>query len=245
MIRPTSVVACLAAPAAAQDCATVPVEPGSAVEVPGEPPACYELAAEDGQRARVQVIDGPDALFSVDGLVERQEDYAFVAEGGPVRVRVTSQEGAPFVLRLSVTEAGATGAWRIEEGEGRVSGLAWIGEPGGPSVALSCSADSDAVGLVYDGFGTVALTRAGPDGASGVIEVERGDEVRRHPVTLRRVDGFDPYWEVVGGLDAALLDDFAAGSVMRLLDAEGSSAGRVGLEGSMRLRDAIARRCGL
>ena len=245
MTRPAAPAASPATPIAGQGCTPVPVEPGGAVEVGGEPPACYELPVEPGQRARVQVVDGPDALFSVDGLASGQEDYGFVVEGGPVRIRVASESGAPFVLRLTVTAAGAPGDWRIEEAEGRATGLAWIAAKGGPSITLTCASGGSGVGLTYDGVGTVALTRPEAVEAPGMVEIEVGGEMRRHPITLRRIDGFDRYWEAVEGLGESLLDDFARGSILRLLDAEGAVAGRVGLVGSARLRDAIARSCGL
>lgn len=245
MIRPAALVTCLAAPAWAQDCLPVPVEPGAPRELPGEPPACYEVPTEAGQRAHLQVVDGPDALFSIDGLAEAQEDYAFVSEGGPLRVRVTSATGAPFVLRLAVEpRADASRAWRMTEGEGQVSGRAWIGAEGGPSFGVSCMAGGPGVGLTYDGLGTAALTRPEAEEMPAVIEIEVGGAARRHSVTLRRIDGFDRYWEVADALGGPLLDDFAAGSTLRLLDAEGSVAGRVDLGGSARLRDAIERRCG-
>jgi hypothetical protein len=245
MIRPAALCLSVAAPAWAQDCAALELPAGAERELPGEPPACYELSLDPGQRARVQVVDGPDALFDVDGVVERQEDYAFVSEGGPLRVRVTSDSGAPFVLRVALgAPREASGAWRVEEGEDRVLGRAWLAAEGGASLALACIAGEPGATLTYDGTGTAALMREGEE-AQGAVEVVVGGETRRHPVTLLRIDGFDPYWEVRDGLGGAMLDDFAAGSTLRLLDGEGSVAGRVDLAGSARLRDSIARRCGL
>lgn len=212
--------------------------------------ACVAVVMTDGQRARVTVEEG-DVVFGVEGRVDGQDDYAFVVEGSGRRVvSVTPAEGAaeaePFALTISLGERApeGQGGWRLDEGEGRAAGLAWIGERGGASVSLACGADTG-LAMTYDGTGTVGLVR-GPETGEGTLEVEVGGDVRRHPVRLTRYDGFDRYWEVVpAGDPAALLDDFAAGARLRLVDAEGISAGAVGLAGSARLRAAMARQCGL
>ena len=244
-----------AGPASALDCAPIP-PPGEAGETevsgvaPAEGSACYALPVEAGQRARFQILEG-EVQFAVDGIVEGQEDYAFVAEGGTYAVRLAplapGVADEPFTLRVSLSPApgGAPGDWRVEEGEGRARGLAWISEEGGASISVACGPAGSRPSMTYDGMGTAALAREDAARAAGLVEIERGGESRRHEVVLERFDGFDRYWEVVGGLDAALLDDFAEGSALRLLDAEGSVAGEVGLVGSGRLREAMARRCGL
>lgn len=207
--------------------------------------ACFVVPAGEGQRLRIRILEGGEVGFGVEGVIDGQEDYAFVAMEDAYRVRVAPLPGAapsqPFLLGVSVAEGVPTTGWHLEEGDGRASGRAWIREPGGPSFALACSPQG--LSLTYDGLGTAALA-SGPEKARGAIEIEVDGEVRRHPVTLVRYDGFDRYWEATEGL-AAALGDFASGSVLRLLDAEGSVAGRVGLEGSGRLRRAVSERCGL
>lgn len=210
--------------------------------------ACVGVMLSEGQRARVQVEEG-EVVFAVDDLIEGQEDFAFVVPtSGRRTISVTPIEGAPEPFALTVflegRRAEEEGRWRLDEGEGRVTALAWIGEAGGPSVSASCAEDAG-LSMTYDGVGTVALVE-GPETAPGAVEITVGGEARLHPVTLTRFDGFDRYWEVSGPADAAaLLADFAAGSRLRLLDEQGASAGAVGLAGSAAVRDAMARQCGL
>ena len=258
MLRRALLATLIAAPAAAQDCEAVAMEPDAepdarSAEVSGVAPpdagACYEIAVGEGRRARIQILDG-EVAFSVEGVIEGQEDYAFVAEAPAYRVRVGPLAGAeaPFVMRVGVADPppAAPGGWSVEEAEDRATGRAWTGEVGGPSFALSCAGgDAPRVSLTFDGLGTAALVGADAEAAPGWIEVEAGGAPRRHPVTLARYDGTDRYWEVADGLSPALLDDFATGDTLRLTDAEGAVAGEVGLAGSARLREALARRCGL
>ena len=261
-IRTTAVLIPLAFAAAAQDCAPVDLDLGTGtgtgtgtVEIAGEGAACYRIDVAPGARIRIQVAEGDGVVLSVDGLIEDQDDYAFVADPDSGdrthRIRVgpatPTEPPGPFVIRITTTDApeAADGAWRVDEGDGRAGGLAWIGEEGGPSFALNCAADGARVAMTYDGLGTAAMARDDAEQAEAVIEIEAGDESRRHRVTLRRFDGFDRYWETSEGLTTAFLDDFASGSRMRLLDAEGASAGEVELSGSAAVREALASRCGL
>ena len=244
----------LAAPMArAQDCRTVAIEPDTGEgEVSGEAPeggaACFVLDLAQGERARIQVLDG-EVAFAIDGVIEGQDDYAFAPKPGVYRIRVAPLGPAPepFVLSVSLADAPeeTDGGWRIEEGEGRAGGLAWIGEEGGPSFALACTASDPRLAMTYDGLGTAALAEASAGAAPATVEITVGDEVRRHSVELTRYDGFDRYWEVAEGLGERFLADFAAGAALRLVDADGASAGEVPLAGSARLREAIARECGL
>ena len=252
-------LACLAAPAApaarAEACEAIRLAPGAASEeVTGmlrpEEVACFAVALDEERRLRIQLLDGDNVAFGVDGQIEGQDDYAFRAGPGTHRIRVSqvvrSITPGYFTLGVSLGDGPSDpGGWRTEEGEGRAGGLAWIGDEGGPSFALNCAAPGPRVTMTYDGMGTAALARPDAEEATGWIEIEVGGDARRHPVSLTRYDGFDRYWEVVDGLSPPLLDDFAQGSTLRLLDAEGSSAGEVGLAGSARLREAIARQCGL
>lgn len=290
-MRRLALVLTLAAPAAEaasgdarQGCHPIALDPGAtAREVAGvaspRGAACFAIEVAVGQRARIQILEG-EAVFSVEGLVEAQEDYAFVAQTAAYRLRVGARRapdapsdvagagaeagakagpkagsqgdepgaGEPFVMRVSLSAArpAAPGGWLVEEGEGRAAGLAWIAGEGGPSFGLTCAAGPEPrATLTFDGLGTAALARGDAEGAPAWIEIDVEDERRRHPVRLARYDGFDRYWEVTEGFSAALLRDFAKGSSLRLVDAEGSAAGEVGLAGSARLRAAIARRCGL
>ena len=219
--------------------------------VPPDGMLCYDIGVGEGQQARIRILEGDNVVFGVEGLIDAQDDYAFVAERGTYRIRVMPllRTATPKPFRMGVEIADgrveAPGGWRTDEGEGHAGGLAWIGEEGGPSFALSCAAPEPRLTLTYDGLGTAALAQAPAEAAPAEIEIAVEGEARRHPVELVRYDGFDRYWEVTTGLDEPFLADFAAGSALRLLDAEGASAGEVGLAGSARLREAIARRCGL
>ena len=260
MLRRALLATLLAAPAAAQECEPVPIGPGGeaepgaeAGEVAGLAPAgggaCYAIDVGEGRRARIQILEG-EVAFAVEGVIEAQDDYAFVADAPAYRVRVgpLGADAEPFVMRVSIAElpAAAPGGWSVEAGEGQALGRAWTGEVGGPSFALACAGgEAPRLSLTFDGLGTAALVRADASRAPGWIEIETGEGARRHPVALDRYDGTDRYWEVAGGLPPAFLDDFAAGSTLRLLDAEGAAAGQVGLDGSARLREAIGRECGL
>lgn len=243
----------LASPAAAQECQAIRLAPGaSGGEVEGVAPSegalCLALDLDERGRARVQILEGDNVQFGVDGAIKGQEDYAFVAEPGTRRIRVSQvARGAapqPFAMRVSVdgTPAEAPGGWRLDEGEGRASGVAWLGPEGGASVVVGCAAGPEPrLSMTFDGIDAPGLAEE----ASAWIEIERAPEPRRHPVRLAYSDGFDPFWEVVEGLSRPLLDDLARGTTLRLLDARGAEAGEVGLAGSARLRGAIARRCGL
>ena len=262
VIGSAALALCVAASAAAQDCEVVPLETGTdpdaepgteSGEVAGVAPAgadaCYAIDVGEGRRARIQILEG-EVAFAVEGVIEGQEDYAFVADAPAYRVRVGALAGgeAPFVMRVSVAEppAAAPDRWSVEEDGGRASGRAWTGEVGGPSFALACAGGTEPrLSMTFDGLGTAALVEADASGAPGWIEIEAGGAARRHPVVLARYDGTDRYWEVAEGLSPAFLDDFAAGSMLRLLDAEGAAAGQVGLDGSTQLREALGRECGL
>lgn len=247
----------LAAGAApAQTCEAIRFAPGaSSGEVAGLAPPdgvlCYALEVGEGQRARVRVLDGRNVAFSVEGRVDAQEDYAFVTERGTDRILVFQLMRAaapePFVLEVSVAggRVEAPGGWRLDEGEGRASALAWLGPEGGGSVAVNCAAGPEPrLSMIFDGIEPGGLAE-GAGAVPGWIEIELSPEPRRYPVRLLYSDGFDPFWEVVEGLSPPLLDDLARGARLRLLDARGAAAGEVGLAGSARLREAFARRCGL
>lgn len=254
--------------APAQACEAIRVAPGaSSGEVAGLAPPdgvrCYALEVGEGRRARVRVLDGRNVAFSVEGRVDAQADYAFVTERGTDRILVFQLLRAvapePFVLEVSVTggRVEAPGGWRLDEGEGRASALAWLGPEGGPagaapegggSVAVNCAAGAPEprLSMIFDGIEAGGLPEGGGAGAvPGWIEIDMAPEPRRYPVRLLYSEGYDPFWEVVEGLSPPLLDDLARGSRLRLLDASGAAAGEVGLAGSARLREAFARRCGL
>lgn len=256
----------LAGGAVGQPCQAIRLAPGAspgeaAAEVAGAAPpkgaACYALELGDRRQARIRILDGTGVVFSVEGLIDAQEDYGFAAERGTHRILVRqaarSAAPAPFVLGVSVTgaitgaDAEAPGGWRLDEGEGRASGLAWLGAEGGGSVAVTCAAAPEPrLSMIFDGIEAGGLAdEAGGGGVPGWIEIEMAPAPRRYPVRLAYSDGFDPFWEVVEGLSPPLLDDLAQGSALRILDTRGAEAGEVGLSGAARLRDAIARRCGL
>jgi hypothetical protein len=97
---------------AAERCTAVRFQRGaSSAETTGLAPAedviCYSLETGAGQNARIQVLEGSNVMFSIEGLVDAQDDYSFRTERGTYRVLVgqlmRAAEPMPFRILMSVT----------------------------------------------------------------------------------------------------------------------------------------------
>jgi hypothetical protein len=114
MFRPVLfalVLSLVPALSAAQGCQTVRFAPGSssgAIEgvSPPEDVLCYRIEVGNGQRARVR-ISGTNMMFSIRGLVDARDDYAWTTSAGSYDIIVgqlmRSVTEEPFTLVLSVT----------------------------------------------------------------------------------------------------------------------------------------------
>ena len=85
----------------------------SAAEISGTAPAngvlCFSLATLNGQDASIEVLQGPNVIFSILWLVDARNRYKFTTEQKTYEILVgqlmRAIEGVPFRIRVSVTGA--------------------------------------------------------------------------------------------------------------------------------------------
>lgn len=238
-------------------CEEIRFAPGtSSAEIRGLAPAdeviCYQMRTGAGQRAFLEVREGRNTVFSVEGLADAQDRYRFTTRGGVQRIFVSQLFRAvaaePFRLFVQVEAAAARqaegGDWKVTSGNGRVRAIAGNARRGSAQLTVSCSR-ARGLQVFFEAPEQAGLPRG--NGAVGqarlVISGKRGE--RHFPVELRRIDGSDQYWEVLTRLDRGFLDDFAAGARIRLIGPAGAEAAGFGLRGSARARAAMEMQCGL
>jgi hypothetical protein len=97
---------------AADQCTAVQFARGtSSAEITGLAPAedtiCYSLETGADQNARIEVLEGSNVMFSIEGLIDAQDDYSFRTERRTYRVLVgqlmRAAEPMPFRIRMTVT----------------------------------------------------------------------------------------------------------------------------------------------
>lgn len=101
---------------AQQACKTVRLEPGSTSTVlrgvaPAEGGLCFALDAEAGRRASLRVIKGRNVIFSIAGITDAQDKYAFTTQKQRYEISVGQ-------LTRSVTDETFEIALKLDGGSG-------------------------------------------------------------------------------------------------------------------------------
>lgn len=245
--------------AGAQSCAEIRFAPGAtSAEIAGSAPAeavvCYSFATGAGQQARVELLEGRNTAFSIDGLVDARDDYSFRTEARSYRLRVFQLMRAvrdqPFRIRLSVTGGGAGvgnaggHGWRSVEG-GVMASANGVARDGRTRAMFQCRAGGPGrATLQLSGDPAQGLPMRDGESARVTIEIEERGGMRRFETVLTRHDGNDQWWDAVDAFGGDFLDAFAAGRMMALRAADGTEVARFDLRGSARARRAMQAKCG-
>jgi hypothetical protein len=240
---------------AAADCDTVDFRSGAtSVTLEGNAPAdgvaCIDLPAEAGQAISLRLAGEDDILFSIEGVVDGQNTYSFMAESRSYNIVVfqltRAAQAEPFSLAITRTGAApAAGGWSVvpDRANGRVSTsvtaidrttqiLGGCG-PGVRGFTFTMTYAGDKLKRVDDGQEpvTVLFDFANRDSASHEIAMYYFAPDLAHVV--------------VGGLTGRFLSDFAEGSAMRLANALGEEIAEIALSGTSRLRATMREICGI
>lgn len=252
---------CVLAPpgAGAQSCTEIRFARGaSSAEVTGSAPAdgviCYALSTGAGQQARLRVLEGNNTIFTIEGLVDAQNDYSFRTKARTYRILVgqlmRAARDQPFRLHVSVAggrgaAAGSDGpAWR-SMGGGITATSEGRARDGRTRAIFQCRAGGPARATLqlYGEPGPGLPLRDG-ERAQVTIAIDMRGGTRRFEAVLTRHDGNDQWWDAVDAFGADFLDAFAAGRTMALVDAGGAEVVRFDLSGSADARRAMRAKCG-
>lgn len=100
-----------AAPADAEECREVRFARGaSSAVIEGVAPAdgtlCYAMRTGAGQSARLEVLEGSNTAFSVEGLADARDAFSFETRATTYRIHVfqmlRAAQGQPFRLLVAV-----------------------------------------------------------------------------------------------------------------------------------------------
>ena len=73
---------------------------------PADGTVCYTLATGNGQAAKLKIVTGSNTIFSIDGLVDAQDEYSFRTERKTYEIDVgqlmRSNTAEAFALSVSV-----------------------------------------------------------------------------------------------------------------------------------------------
>jgi formylglycine-generating enzyme required for sulfatase activity len=215
---------------------------------------CYQLDAQIGQKFSLKVQRGDNTIFSVVGVQDAQDDFAFTAQQTSYEIDVGQLMRArgPEKFRVSVKRSGgqATTAeepWPIGIGLGPVLRLQaeQTAEDGSARFRLSCEKDSGT------GF-TVALREYAGDALGRDGDAE-------YPVKVAIADshggnqsfdfrmryyGQDQLWNSDATGPRGFIKAFAAGSTLALVNGNGLTVASFDLHGSSKYAKAALIFCG-
>jgi hypothetical protein len=81
---------------------------------PPEEVVCYALTTLSGQRVTVELLEGPNVMFGIEGLVDARDCYSFTAEHKTYRIVVSqlmrSLSQQPFRLRILLMRGSTDGS---------------------------------------------------------------------------------------------------------------------------------------
>ncbi|MEO1089286.1 MAG: hypothetical protein AAFX81_01530 [Pseudomonadota bacterium] len=196
-------------------------------------------------------------VFTVEGVADARDELQFTTEAGTYRIFVAqlarAVDAQPFRLAINVSGRADTstrsaveaGRWELQETErGAEARFTVPGSGGWERAAVSCSVNRPPE-FLYEKAGETALPRTDGSLTPVVAEIVVQGSARRHPLTLVGRHAQDSYWESFEPLTGAFLQDFAAGSSIRLVTENGTQVFTAGLSGTSRAVATMRRRCGI
>jgi len=240
--------------AQAAECELLQIQAGATTavasgEAPPDDVLCIELKTEPGHSYTLELAEGRNVIFSIEGVVEAQDRHRFVADAPSYKVEVgqlmRAATAEPFRLQVSRTGAGNGGdGWTVspDRAIGRLQAET-TAKDGTTTIYAGCSR----IGFVGFGLSVVyqgeRLQRVDDEREPVRFDFSFADgSIRSHEAEMHYFAP-DKTHLVSGKLPKAFLDDFARGETMLLRNGRGEEVLSVSLDGSSRMRALMAEIC--